>query len=248
MGSDEIGNGDIFKPIIVTAAYVEPEMMESLLKLNVRDSKQINTEKEMAAIGEALTEIHDFSEVSDGTVVKTEYLTFCSKVLSNEEFDKYQREAEEKNKNDLLREFHADVVNALIEACHPDYIIVDDFMKGNEEKHKEFLTMLHFEDDKVFLRQKADGLNMAVSAASIISSYLGNLYLQQLNAQLKQTYGLTKELQPGADLKKNTYMAPLKELQTMMEKRGEKFEDFLKRYAKTTFQNVADWMENLKSK
>lgn len=245
VGSDEIGNGDVFKPIIVTAAYVNPATVDELIRLNVQDSKEIKNQ--IDTIGAALTGIEDFSELSEGTVRKTEYLTFCSKVLSNSEYDEVQKmtgNGTEKNKNDLLRELHAQTINALTKACNPEYVVVDDFMDGNGNKHAQFFAMLDMEQKKVFLREKADGLNLAVAAASVISSYLGNLYLKKLNEKLHQEYGMKGNLQPGADLAKKEFKEPLAELKAIMEKRGESLADFMEKYAKTSFENVAnsEWM------
>jgi ribonuclease HIII len=44
MGSDEVGTGDYFGPIVVTASYVDKEHMNMLYNLGVRDSKKINDE------------------------------------------------------------------------------------------------------------------------------------------------------------------------------------------------------------
>lgn len=244
VGSDEIGNGDIFKPIIVTAAYVSPENMEDLIRFNVQDSKEIKNQ--IDSIGGKLTGIYDFAKVVDGAIVRTEYLTFCSRILDNSEYDACQQnENKDKNKDDILREMHADVINALLHECPADYIMVDDFMSGKKERHAKFVPKLEFSGDRVFLREKADGLNMAVSCASVISSYFGNLYLKGLNEQLREQYGMTKELQPGANLSNEAFCAPLRELKSLMEKRGEDIGDFMRRYAKTSFENVAasEWMK-----
>ena len=45
VGSDEVGTGDYFGPIVVTASYVKKEDVSFLEKLGVGDSKKINDEK-----------------------------------------------------------------------------------------------------------------------------------------------------------------------------------------------------------
>ena len=40
IGSDEVGTGDFFGPIIVTASYVSKENIDFMLNLGVRDSKK----------------------------------------------------------------------------------------------------------------------------------------------------------------------------------------------------------------
>ena len=184
-GSDEVGNGDIFKPIIVTAAYVTPEDMDFLLEWNVRDSKEISSKIQMREIGEALTGISDFSEVQEGAVVKAEHVTYCTYILSNEDYNQSEQKGLE-NKNDKMRQLHAKALNAVTKSCNPDYLLIDDFMDGDYLRHIEFKKMLEAKEEQVFLRQKADSLNMAVSCASVISSYFGNLYLEQLKYTAKE--------------------------------------------------------------
>ncbi len=41
IGSDEVGTGDYFGPIVVTAAYVAKENIDFLLDLKVKDSKKL---------------------------------------------------------------------------------------------------------------------------------------------------------------------------------------------------------------
>ena len=45
IGSDEVGTGDYFGPIVVTACYVNKENKEFLEELGVRDSKKLTDEK-----------------------------------------------------------------------------------------------------------------------------------------------------------------------------------------------------------
>ena len=45
IGSDEVGTGDFFGPIVVTATYVDKSNFDFLLNLGVRDSKKITDEK-----------------------------------------------------------------------------------------------------------------------------------------------------------------------------------------------------------
>ena len=45
MGVDESGKGDFFGPMVIAAAYVNPDLVERLRDLNVRDSKSITSDK-----------------------------------------------------------------------------------------------------------------------------------------------------------------------------------------------------------
>ena len=45
MGIDESGKGDFFGPLVIAAAYVNPEIVAEFRKMNVRDSKTITSDK-----------------------------------------------------------------------------------------------------------------------------------------------------------------------------------------------------------
>ena len=45
LGSDEVGTGDFFGPVVVCATYVEEEDIPWLIKLGVTDSKKLSDEK-----------------------------------------------------------------------------------------------------------------------------------------------------------------------------------------------------------
>ena len=45
IGSDEVGTGDYFGPIVVTASYVDQADMSFIEDLGVRDSKKLTDEK-----------------------------------------------------------------------------------------------------------------------------------------------------------------------------------------------------------
>lgn len=45
IGSDEVGTGDFFGPIVVTATFVSKENIDFLTELGVRDSKKSQTLK-----------------------------------------------------------------------------------------------------------------------------------------------------------------------------------------------------------
>ena len=49
IGSDEVGTGDFFGPIVVTAAYVSKDKIEELEELGVKDSKKL-TDTDILAI------------------------------------------------------------------------------------------------------------------------------------------------------------------------------------------------------
>ena len=57
IGSDEVGTGDYFGPIVVTAAYVDKENISFLEELGVKDSKKLNDEKILEIVPKIIKKI-----------------------------------------------------------------------------------------------------------------------------------------------------------------------------------------------
>ena len=74
IGSDEVGTGDYFGPIVVTASYVTKEDIPYLEELGVKDSKKMSDEKILEIVPKIIQKI-----------------SYTSVVLSNKEYNaKYQ--------------------------------------------------------------------------------------------------------------------------------------------------------------
>ena len=71
IGSDEVGTGDFFGPIVVTATYVAKEDIQFLLDLGVRDSKKINDVK--------------IKKIAPAIIKRIPYSTF---ILTNDAYNK----------------------------------------------------------------------------------------------------------------------------------------------------------------
>ena len=57
IGSDEVGTGDYFGPIVVTASYVSKENISFLEELGVRDSKKLTDDKILKIVPEIIKKI-----------------------------------------------------------------------------------------------------------------------------------------------------------------------------------------------
>ena len=57
IGSDEVGTGDYFGPIVVTASYVEKENIPFLEQLGVKDSKKLTDEKILEIVPQIIKKI-----------------------------------------------------------------------------------------------------------------------------------------------------------------------------------------------
>ena len=153
VGSDEVGTGDYFGPIVVTATYVKKEDIPFLEKLGVGDSKKIDDSKIMKIAPEIAKRVK-----------------YKSVILSNKEYnEKYSKDV---NMNRIKAIMHNKVLYQLINEEKPciDYIIVDEFAR--EKKYYEYLDGINFVQKNITFMTKAEDKNLAVDCGSIISRYL----------------------------------------------------------------------------
>lgn len=153
VGSDEVGTGDYFGPIVVTAAYVTKEDIPFLEKLGVGDSKKIDDSKILKIAPEIAKKIK-----------------YKSVILSNSEFnEKYTKDI---NMNKIKAIMHNRVLYQLVTEEKPkyDYIIVDEFAR--EARYYEYLKNQPVVQRDITFMTKAEDKNLAVACGSIISRYL----------------------------------------------------------------------------
>ena len=153
VGSDEVGTGDYFGPIVVTATFVSKEDIPFLEKLGVGDSKKIDDSKILKIAPEIAKKIK-----------------YKSVILSNREYN--ENYTKDINMNKIKAILHNRVLYQLVNEVRPkyDYIIVDEFAR--EARYYDYIK-----DQKVIQRDitfmtKAEDKNLAVAASSIISRYI----------------------------------------------------------------------------
>ncbi len=153
VGSDEVGTGDYFGPIVVTASYVRKEDIPFLEKLGVGDSKKIDDSK--------------IRKIAPEIAKKIKYR---SVILNNCEYNKkYKRDI---NMNKIKAIMHNRVLYQLINEEKPryDYIIVDEFAR--EARYYQYLNDQAIVQKDITFMTKAEDKNLAVACGSIISRYL----------------------------------------------------------------------------
>lgn len=153
VGSDEVGTGDYFGPIVVTATYVKKEDIPYLESLGVGDSKKIDDSKILKIAPEIAKRVQ-----------------YRSIILSNKEYnEKYTKEI---NMNKIKAIMHNKVLYQLIQEERPsvDYIIVDEFAR--EARYYEYLRDVKDVQRGITFITKAEDKNLAVAAGSIISRYI----------------------------------------------------------------------------
>ena len=153
VGSDEVGTGDYFGPIVVTACYVSKEDVPFLEELGVGDSKKIDDEKILKMAPQIAKRVK-----------------YRSVILTNQEYnEKYTKEL---NMNKIKAILHNRVLYQLIHEEKPkyDYIIVDEFAR--EARYYEYLKEQSVIQRDITFLTKAEDISPAVGCASIISRYL----------------------------------------------------------------------------
>lgn len=153
VGSDEVGTGDYFGPIVVTACYVPKSDIEYLEKLGVADSKKLDDEK--------------IKKIAPEIAKKIKYRSI---ILSNKEYnEKYNKDV---NMNKIKSIMHNKVLYQLMQEEKPevDYIIVDEFAR--EARYYEYLNGIQNIQKGITFMTKAEDKNLAVACGSIISRYI----------------------------------------------------------------------------
>jgi len=159
IGSDEVGTGDYFGPIVVTASYVSRDNIDFLLELGVKDSKKMSD-----------TEI---KRVVPEIIKKIPYHTF---VLSNKQYNELYNN--DMNMNKMKAILHNKVLSAFVDKTkYPtDYIVVDQF--ENPKSYYNHLSEAKFKVYGITFLTKAEDQCLSVACASLISRYI---FLQEMD-------------------------------------------------------------------
>lgn len=167
IGSDEVGTGDYFGPIVVTASYVNKENIEFLTNLGVRDSKKISDEAILKIVPKIIKKI-----------------PYKSIILSNQDYNKHY--GKDMNMNKIKAILHNKALLDLIKEndFQYDYIVIDQF-----EPEKSFYK--HLENSKEIIKDvtfitKAEDKCLSVAVSSLISRYI---FIKQID-KLGEKYGI----------------------------------------------------------
>lgn len=151
IGSDEVGTGDYFGPVVVCAAYVNIEDIKFLEELKVKDSKQI-TDDYIRKIAPTIAKKIDYELL----------------VLSNKEYNEKYKTI--KNINKIKAIMHNKVLYTLHQR-HSDCnkIIIDEFAKANS--YFNYLKEVTNVERNLIFTPKAENKNMAVATAAILARF-----------------------------------------------------------------------------
>lgn len=153
IGSDEVGTGDYFGPIVVTASFVKKEDIKFLEDLGIRDSKKITDDKILKIAPQVAKRI-----------------SYKSIILSNLEYN--EKYGSNNNMNKIKAIMHNKVLYELVQSTKDkyDYIIVDEFAR--EKRYYDYLSESTEIQRGITFMTKAEDKNLAVACSSIISRYI----------------------------------------------------------------------------
>ena len=170
IGSDEVGTGDYFGPIVVTSTYVTKKDIPFLKELGVNDSKLLEDEKIKKIVPELIKRI-----------------PYCTYILDNKKYNEMNKTA---NMNKMKAILHNKVLLDLTSKYKADYVIVDQFVMPNY--YYNYLKEVPNVYKNITFTPKAEMKYLSVASASLISRYV---FLQEIDKISKK---LNMEIVKGA--------------------------------------------------
>lgn len=181
IGSDEVGTGDYFGPVVVCATYVSKDMIEKIRHLGVKDSKLL-TDKQMIPMALKLAEIIPYSII----FLDPARLNALTKKKDNLNFVKAY--------------LHNKVINSILKKIGDvkcDAILIDEFTP--REKYFEYLSDSKDVVENVTMIKRGEQAHMAIAAASILARVA---FLRELK-KLSKEYDLELLKGAGAEVDRN---------------------------------------------
>ncbi len=187
VGSDEVGTGDYFGPIVVTASYISKENIPFLEELGVKDSKKLSDEQILKIVPKIIKKIP--------------YKTI---MLSNTEYN--ENYGKNMNMNKIKAILHNKALAEMIKGNTYDYIVVDQF-ESEESYYRHLSDSTNVVKGITFIT-KAEDKCLSVATSSMISRYVfikeidklgnkygvfipkgANYYVEDIGIKLVQKYG-----------------------------------------------------------
>ena len=150
IGSDEVGTGDYFGPIVVTATYVTKDDIPFLEELGVKDSKKLTDDKIL--------------EIVPKIIKKIPYECI---ILSNKEYNENYNA--DMNMNKVKAVLHNKVLSKMVNKYQADYVVVDQFAKPYV--YYNYLKGTNYVRNITFIT-KAEDKCLSVACASLISRFV----------------------------------------------------------------------------
>lgn len=209
IGSDEVGTGDYFGPIVVTASFVDIKNKGMLYELGVRDSKKINDEKIIQIAPTLIKEIPHVTYILKPTDYNRIGIT---------------------NMNKVKAILHNKVLVSLTKKDRYNYdkIVMDQFVFP--KKYFEHISSSIEKVTNITFSTHAEDKCLSVAVSSIISRYIFLGEMKKLNQELgmnipKGAGTLVDNV--GADIVKKFGFDKLQEIAKMNFKNTDKIKELL---------------------
>lgn len=178
VGSDEVGTGDYFGPIVVTSSFVAKEDIPFLEELGVRDSKKLTDAKIL--------------EVVPRIIKRIPYETV---IYTNEEYNKHP----EYNMNKVKAILHNKVLLGLMKKNNFNYdkVVIDQFCYPRN--YFAYLKEANNVFRNVTFTTKAEDKCLSVACGSLISRYI---FIKEMDKISKK---LGKQIPKGAGLQVDVF-------------------------------------------
>ena len=165
VGSDEVGTGDYYGPIVVTASFVSKENIPFLTDLGVKDSKKLSDEQILKIVPKIIKQIP--------------YKTI---ILTNREYN--ERYGKDMNMNKIKAILHNKVLTEMVKDNNYDYIVVDQF--ESEKSYYNHLSEVPNPLKGITFITKAEDKCLSVAVSSLISRYI---FIKEID-KLGNKYGI----------------------------------------------------------
>lgn len=165
VGSDEVGTGDYFGPIVVTASFVDKENVPFLTGLGVKDSKKMSDEQILKIVPKIIKKI-----------------PYKTVMLTNTEYN--EKYGKNMNMNKIKAVLHNKVLSEMVKGNKYDYVVVDQFEpESSYYKHLEECPNVF---KGITFITKAEDKCLSVAVSSLISRYI---FIKEID-KLGQKYGV----------------------------------------------------------
>ena len=211
IGSDEVGTGDYFGPLVVTASFVSKDNIAYMQELGVRDSKKLTDET--------------IIKIAPELIKKIPHTTI---ILTNKEYNDYH--STDTNMNKIKAILHNKCLLSMVKKeSNYDKIVVDQF--ENPKSYYMHLNKVPEKVTNITFMTKAEDQCMSVAASSIISRYIFLKEMKKLSDRFKIEIPLGASSlvdEVGATLVKKYGPDILKEIAKLNFKNTEKIHELIK--------------------
>jgi ribonuclease HIII len=178
IGSDEVGTGDFFGPIVVCAFYLSKEHISQIKSLGINDSKKL-TDRRIMELGPQIKDMGEYSLL----------------VLHNEKYNDLVKRGFNMNKIKAYLHNKA-ILNLLKKIDGTPQVVLDQFTP--ERNYFQYLSKERNVYQNITFRTKAESKYASVALGSILARYAFLQYFEKLAKE--SGYNLLKGAGPKVDM------------------------------------------------